>query len=63
MKVTVKGILINVNKEARFEINKLMTVFSSAQRYGFKRILEGKMTDGEIEKEISKKIWIKYKAK
>lgn len=47
MKVTVRGILINVNKEARFEINRLMTVFSSAQRYGFKRILEGKMRDGE----------------
>ena len=55
MKVTVRGILINVNKEARFEINRLMTVFSSAQRYGFKRTLEGKMRDGEIEKEISKK--------
>ena len=55
MKLTVKGILINVNKEAEFEINRLMTVFSSAQRYGFKRTLEGKMTDGEIEKEISKK--------
>ncbi len=55
MKVTVKGILINVNKEAEIEINRLITVFSSAQRYGFKRLLEGKMTGLEIEKEISKK--------
>lgn len=53
MKLTVKGILINVNKEAEIEINRLVTVFSSAQRYGFKRTLEGKLTDEEVGKEIS----------
>lgn len=55
MKVTVRGILINVCKEAEIEVNRLMTVFSSAKRYGFKRLLEGNMEKGEIEKDISKK--------
>lgn len=55
MKLTVKGILINVNKEVEFEINRLMTVFSSAKRYGFKRLLEGNMKNGVIEKDISRK--------
>lgn len=55
MKITVRGILINVSKESEFEINRLMIVFSSAKRYGFNRLLEGNMKKGEIEKEIARK--------
>lgn len=54
MKTTVRAVLINVSKEKETEINKLMTVFSSATRYGFKRILEGKEKHGQIEKDISR---------
>lgn len=55
MKTTVKAVLINISKEHEIEINRLMTVFSSATRYGFNRILEGKEKDTEIEKDISRK--------
>ena len=54
MKITVRAVLINISKEKETEINKLMTVFSSATRYGFKRILEGKEKYGQIEKDISR---------
>ena len=54
MKITVRAVLINISKEKEKEINKLMTVFSSATRYGFKRILEGKEKYGQIEKDISR---------
>lgn len=56
MKTTVRAVLINISEESEIEINRLMTVFSSAIRYGFNRLLEGKEKDGEIEKDIS----IKY---
>lgn len=55
MKITVRGLLINIPKGHEFEINRLMTVFSSAKRYGFKRLLEGKFKKGQIEKDISRK--------
>src|SRR5699024_9335164 len=54
MKITVRAVLINISKEKETEINRLMTVFSSATRYGFKRILEGKEKHGQIEKDLSK---------
>lgn len=34
MKITIRCILINISKEAEFEINRLITVFLSAKRYG-----------------------------
>lgn len=55
MKITIRGLLINTSNEHKFEINRLMTVFSSAKRYGFNRLLEGTLKKGEIEKDISKK--------
>ena len=55
MKTTVRAVLINISEESEIEINRLMTVFSSAIRYGFNRVLEGKEKDGEIEKDISRK--------
>lgn len=55
MKTTVKAVLINISEESEIEINRLMTVFSSAIRYGFNRVLEVKKQDGEIEKDISRK--------
>jgi IS605 OrfB family transposase len=54
MKTTVRGVLINISKEKDIEINRLMTVFSSAVRYGFKRILEDKEKYGQMEKDISR---------
>ncbi|MCR1971843.1 IS200/IS605 family accessory protein TnpB-related protein [Clostridium sporogenes] len=55
IKVTVRGLLINISKENMNEIDDLMTVFSSAKRFTFKRLLENKMKKGEIEKLVSKK--------
>lgn len=55
IKVTVRGLLINISKENMNEIDDLMTVFSSAKRFAFKRLLENTMKKGEIEKLVSKK--------
>lgn len=54
MKITVKAMLINVADEHKQIINNLMTVFCSAIRFSFKRLLEG-MKVGDLEKLISGK--------
>lgn len=58
IKITIKGVFINVLNEHLDEINRLMTVFSSAKRFAFKRLLEGKIKKGELEKLISHKYGI-----
>ena len=56
VKVTIKAVLINIDEEKISIINNLMTVFCSAVRYSFKRILENiKVSD--IEKDVA----FKYK--
>lgn len=55
IKVTVRGLLINTFDEHIEEVDELITVFSSAKRFAFKRLLENKMKKGEIEKLISSK--------
>ncbi|MEQ8156785.1 MAG: IS200/IS605 family accessory protein TnpB-related protein [Clostridiaceae bacterium] len=54
MKITIKAILINVPEEKIKIIDNLMTVFCSAVRYSFKRILDN-MRIGDIEKDIAHK--------
>jgi predicted transposase len=54
MKVTTKAMLINVSEENTKIIDNLMTVFCSAIRYSFKRILENKRI-GDIEKDTAHK--------
>lgn len=54
LKVTIQALLINIDEENKSIINKLMTVFCSAVRYSFKRILEG-MKIGDIEKAVAYK--------
>ncbi|MCB2290668.1 IS200/IS605 family accessory protein TnpB-related protein [Clostridium sp. CS001] len=52
MKVTIKAVLINIDEEKINIINNLMTVFCSAVRYSFKRILNNiKISD--IEKAVA----------
>jgi predicted transposase len=52
VKVTIKAVLINIDEEKINIINDLMTVFCSAVRYSFKRILENiKISD--IEKDVA----------
>lgn len=58
IKTTVKGVLINISNEYLDEINELMTVFSSAKRFAFKRLNEGKIKKGELEKLIAHKYGI-----
>ena len=53
-KVTTKAMLINVSEENIKMIDNLMTVFCTAIRYSFNRILENKRI-GDIEKVISYK--------
>jgi predicted transposase len=54
MKVTTKAMLINVSEDDTKIIDDLMTVFCSAIRYSFKRILEN-MRTGDIEKATAHK--------
>ena len=54
MKVTIRAILINIDEDKKNIINKLMTVFCSAVRYSFKRVLE-EIKIGDIEKNVSSK--------
>ena len=58
IKTTIKAVLINISNENLVEINKLMSVFSSAKRFAFKRLLEEEMKKGELEKLISHKYGI-----
>ena len=55
MRITVKALLINTSNESKEIIYELMTVFSSAKRFAYKRLLEKKLKKGEIEKQISHK--------
>lgn len=52
LKITMKAVLVEVSEEHKKEIDKLMTVFSSAIRFDFNRIIEG-MKIGDIEKSIA----------
>ncbi|MGI6427027.1 MAG: IS200/IS605 family accessory protein TnpB-related protein [Natronincolaceae bacterium] len=54
MKITTRAILINVSEEHKNIIDNMMTVFCTAIRYSFKRLLEGKKI-GDLEKEAAKK--------
>lgn len=54
MKVTIRAMLININEENIDTIDNLMTVFCSAVRYSFKRLMEN-MKKGYIEKAVSQK--------
>lgn len=58
IKITIKGVLINILDENLDEINKLVTVFSSAKRFAFKRLVEDNIKKGELEKLISHKYGI-----
>ena len=55
MKITVKALLVNISNESQEKIDELMSVFSSAKRFAYKRLLEKDMKKGEIEKLISHK--------
>lgn len=55
MKITVKALLLNASDESQIKIDELLTVFSSAKRFAYKRLLEEKIKKGEIEKLISHK--------
>jgi IS605 OrfB family transposase len=54
LKITIKALLINETNEQSQIINKIMLVFSTAIRYSFKRILEGKKI-GDLEKDVASK--------
>ncbi|MBC8059104.1 MAG: transposase, partial [Clostridiaceae bacterium] len=54
MKVTIRAVLINIDEEKQNIINNLMTVFCSAVRYSFNRVLEG-IKLGDIEKSVASK--------
>jgi len=54
LKITVRAMLINVSNEHKNIIDNLMTVFCSAIRFSFKRLLEN-MKPGELEKIVAVK--------
>lgn len=54
MKITIKALLINETNEQIKIIDNMMLIFSTATRYSFKRILEGKKI-GDLEKEVAYK--------
>lgn len=54
VKITMRAVLINVGHEQKQTIDELMTVFCSAVRYSFKRILTGKKIL-DIEKDVAHK--------
>jgi IS605 OrfB family transposase len=53
-KLTIRAVLINLPEERRNIIDNMMTIFCTAIRYSFKRLLEGKKV-GDLEKEVSSK--------
>ncbi len=55
MKITTKAILINVSEEHKNIIDNMMTVFCTAIRYSFKRLLERNKKIGDLEKEVAHK--------
>jgi len=54
MKTTVMGMLVNVDDEAFVTISNMMTVFCSAIRFSFRRLLEGASIN-ELEKTVAAK--------
>jgi predicted transposase len=54
VKITTKAILINMKEEHKNIIDNMMTVFCTAIRYSFKRLLEGKKIE-DLEKEVARK--------
>ena len=54
MKTTVMGMLINVSDEVDSKLTEMMTVFCTAIRFSFNRLLEGTKI-GELEKTVSGK--------
>lgn len=52
LKVTIKAMLINVKEEDRRTINIIMSIFCSAVRFSYKRILEN-MKIGDLEKLVA----------
>ena len=54
VKITIKAVLINETEEQEEIIDNMMLVFSTALRYSFKRLLEGKKIN-DLEKEVSRK--------
>ena len=54
VKITMRAVLINVGHEQKQTIDELMTVFCSAIRYSFNRIIEGKKIL-DIEKDVARK--------
>ncbi|MBC2581462.1 IS200/IS605 family accessory protein TnpB-related protein [Clostridium sp. DJ247] len=54
MKITIKALLINETNTQISIIDKMMLVFSTATRYSFRRLLEGKKI-GDLEKEAAYK--------
>jgi predicted transposase len=53
-KLTIRAVLINLPEERRNIIDNMMTIFCTAIRYSFKRLLEEKKV-GDLEKEVSSK--------
>lgn len=54
VKITMRAVLINMEQEQKQTIDELMTVFCSAIRYSFNRIIEGKKIL-DIEKDVARK--------
>lgn len=54
VKITMRAVLINIGHEQKQTIDELMTVFCSAIRYSFNRIIEG-MKILDIEKDVARK--------
>lgn len=55
MKITLRAVLISLPCDSKTSIDNMMTVFCTAIRYSFKRLLEGKET-----KDLGKEIFYKY---
>ncbi|WBW96503.1 IS200/IS605 family accessory protein TnpB-related protein [Oceanirhabdus sp. W0125-5] len=55
MKTTMRAILINLNDEDKSIIDHMMLVFCTAIRFSFKRLLEGEIKKGDLEKLVAKK--------
>jgi len=54
VKITIKALLINEKNEQIKIIDNMMLIFSTATRYCFKKILQGKKI-GDLEKEVAYK--------
>ena len=55
MKTTMRAILINLNDKQKSIIDNMMLVFCTAIRFSFKRLLEGEIKKGELEKIVAHK--------